>query len=1644
MKKTVLIAISTLISVGAFAGWIDLPENAGNKLFDHTSNGNETTIVQFSLDGFEMEPVVETGTEYQKISYFNEGHFVDFGKPELPRFTRLVAIPQEGDVSVMINNLEEEIISDIIVYPAQSFQSESQPVRNEFIKDEAFYSGSEVFPLQMVEIGEPAFMRDLRVVNVTVNPFQYNPQTRELKIIKNIEFTVNAQGRGSGITKENRKLSRAFESLYRATVLNYDSVISRDEEYQKPTYLFIFVDDSSNNVTNNLPYITDWKRQKGFEVYIQEYTSGTSFYTIKAFVQNAYDTWEDKPEFICLVGDAEGTYNIPTDPAGGGDHGYVRLDGTDILADAFVGRLSFNTIIELQTIISKILNYEKTPYMAQTNWYNRALLVGDPGSSGMSCVFTNQSIKEMIDYYTPNIISTEVYSGSFSYLMSSNLNSGVSYFNFRGWMNMAGFDNISINNLTNGLMLPFAVFLTCATGNFVGATSRSEAFIRAGSPSNQKGAIAAIGTATTSTHTGFNNCVDLGIFYGIFTDKIYHPGGALNRGKLNLYLNYPQNPSNCQFNFSYWNNLMGDPGIEFWTGIPEEMDVVYDSQIGLGTNYFEVTVENSSGNPVENAWISLLTDDNQLFSGYTNEDGYLYLELDIESTGIATMTVTCHDFIPHLENVEIVVLDKFVNVSEIQIDDDNNGSSSGNTNGLVNPGESIELNVGLENYGLQTANNVTATISTSNDFITITDDIEEFGNISPGSIAFSADDFDFTVDEDVLGGTEILLNIAITDDESNQWNDLIIIPVDGPHLSVDEYILVNDPNSNGIFDPGETVELQISLFNGGTVIAMGIEGQLSCSNSYITFVDSLGVFETIPPGMTGTNSSNTFEVTADIAILPGSQIAFNLLLTNTSGYDHELTFFINIGEVTVTDPLGPDEYGYYCYDSYDTGYEGTPVYNWIEIDPSFGGSGTTLGLYDPGNTGAIQIITVPFNFNFYGINYNSLTVCSNGWVAPGGTTMSSFMNWQVPGPGGPSPMIAPFWDDLKTGSGHVCYYHDTNINAFIVEWSHLQNEYNSAEETFQMLLLDPAYYPSPTGDVEIIFQYETINNVDQGSYPSQHGQYATVGLEDHTGTIGLEYTFNNTYPTAARILQNGLALKLTTLGSGMMDPPIIGLNQEEFQFVLLENETDSQTLQITNSGEANLVFNITKQYIDERGQGGPDAYGYQWIDSNEPNGPVYEWRDISGLGTPVTFVHNDEATPLMPIGFDFNFYGTYYSEFRINPNGWIGFGDDCTEWNNLSLPHPDAPKPAIMPFWDDLDPLQGGDVYYYSTSDSLVVWFDNVIHFPGNYTGTYNFQLIIYPSGSFLFQYQSVSGDIDSATIGIQDENASTFLQIVYNGPYVQNELAVYFKKIVDWVDVTPNMGYVEAGETESVTITVTSEELILGDYLCNLKMTTNDPEASLITIPVNLSVVSDYPRINLSSDFFDFNTVFIGEEVVDTLIVYNIGTLILVVDDITNELDVFTATPTNFVVDPDEQRAVIITFAPTSEMVYNDTLKIYSNDPIDPIKNVVLTGEGIFEVNSENELPLITKIYQNYPNPFNPETTIRFSLSQPGKVKIEIFNIKGEKVKTLVDQYLEVKNYAMVWDGKDENRKSVASGVYFYKFQTGKHLDTKKMLLIK
>jgi len=94
--------------------------------------------------------------------------------------------------------------------------------------------------------------------------------------------------------------------------------------------------------------------------------------------------------------------------------------------------------------------------------------------------------------------------------------------------------------------------------------------------------------------------------------------------------------------------------------------------------------------------------------------------------------------------------------------------------------------------------------------------------------------------------------------------------------------------------------------------------------------------------------------------------------------------------------------------------------------------------------------------------------------------------------------------------------------------------------------------------------------------------------------------------------------------------------------------------------------------------------------------------------------------------------------------------------------------------------------------------------------------------------------------------------------------------------------------------------------------------------------------------------------------------------------------------------------------------------------------------------IPKITKLQQNIPNPFNPETTIFYSLTDAGRVKIEIFNIKGEKIRTLVNEYKNVGYHSTIWNGKDNNGKIVASGMYFYSMISEKYHKIRKMLLIK
>jgi hypothetical protein len=124
----------------------------------------------------------------------------------------------------------------------------------------------------------------------------------------------------------------------------------------------------------------------------------------------------------------------------------------------------------------------------------------------------------------------------------------------------------------------------------------------------------------------------------------------------------------------------------------------------------------------------------------------------------------------------------------------------------------------------------------------------------------------------------------------------------------------------------------------------------------------------------------------------------------------------------------------------------------------------------------------------------------------------------------------------------------------------------------------------------------------------------------------------------------------------------------------------------------------------------------------------------------------------------------------------------------------------------------------------------------------------------------------------------------------------------------------------------------------------------------------------------------------------------------------------------------------------YYITAMYSNNSESDPTETVYI------EFTSENDdiLPIVTELKGNYPNPFNPTTTISYSLKENADVLLEVYNMKGQKVVTLVDGNQDAGNYDTVWTGKDDKGNSTASGMYFYKMRAGKYTSIKKMLLMK
>ncbi len=118
---------------------------------------------------------------------------------------------------------------------------------------------------------------------------------------------------------------------------------------------------------------------------------------------------------------------------------------------------------------------------------------------------------------------------------------------------------------------------------------------------------------------------------------------------------------------------------------------------------------------------------------------------------------------------------------------------------------------------------------------------------------------------------------------------------------------------------------------------------------------------------------------------------------------------------------------------------------------------------------------------------------------------------------------------------------------------------------------------------------------------------------------------------------------------------------------------------------------------------------------------------------------------------------------------------------------------------------------------------------------------------------------------------------------------------------------------------------------------------------------------------------------------------------------------------------------------------------PDDATSAQLVVGNHLYASDRVSEvLPDNYALNQNFPNPFNPRTSIRFALPSAAHVKLEVYNILGQRVSVLLDEWREVGHHTVVWDGRDNNGRGVASGVYFYRIEAEGFRDSKKMLLLK
>ncbi len=1164
----VFIAAGTLLSAESIRITSDIDNESAS--FDVKRKGIDRAEVSLDIPAVEITPVSLNNTNYNKVQlptaeYLFEAEIAEDGMPDLPAITTNIAIPDMAGIDFTVEYESFEIINDVEIAPTQPPTPESGEDIPPFTINSEFYRSDEFYPGDIAEVKDPVILRDVRMAQVVMYPVQYNPAKKQLKIYRNISINLSYDGENviNPKIRRNEFISEAFLPIYQSIIPNFEDLYST-LDVRRGGILIL----AKDMFADTLKTFANWKHRKGYYVHVAPTTEiapggNPTQSQVYYYIKNAYDTWAVPPEYVMIVGDEDNTSytGIPDYPYSyyASDHNYAEVEGTDYMPDLAIARFSVDNMSQLRVALAKAMDYETNPYMEDPHHWQRGLSVAGNvlATTPRLTVLWVRSL--LLEYgFTDVDTSFRWSSGQSDPYLLGYFNEGPCFISYRGWAGSSGwyspsFNTGNLSQIQNHNKLGIMASIVCGTCNFGSNECFGEKWFRMGSSTTSyKGGPAAWGSTDGSTHTRWNNPLMTGYYWGIFKENNYHFAPAAVRGKIQQYNTFPRynSPGGTVEKYFHTYNMLGDPEISVRTKYPIMLTVIRPGQIDVGLNHVSVNVMDNAEHPVEGAYVTLYKEsggEEELWvAEKTDANGDATLTFSPPSTGDMMLTVSGRNLFPYQGVIEVVSGNTIVGYDSHAIDDDNSGYSSGNGDGIANPGETIELSIDLENFGTdQTATGVTAILESIDDGHSVIYSSEsDFGDIAPGQTVTSLSPFVVKIRPESQDGNIAHLKITATDSGNNTWDSSIEITVEAPKFRVSA---VTFPGGNGRLDPGETIDMVLTIQNSGPLGALNVVGSVMTIDDYTFLPASSCSFGDISSGGSADNSNNPLIITSEPGTFDGHTINLILRTETAAGYTTDIPFTVTVGQVLTSDPTGPDAYGYYMFDNTDTGYDPAPTYSWIEIAPNPGTRMSFIGGTDDGS----NVIILPFDFVYYGESYGAMIVCTNGFAAldtvpfdMGGNYWFNFFNWPIPDPGNARGQISPFWDDLSYyGSVNGVYtWYDSDNHRFIIQWHLMSHRNTSATETFQMIITDPQYHSTLTGDSEIIYQYKNIVNND-----SQEN-YSSVGFESWDELRGLEYSFDNFYEPGAATLGNEKAIKITTNTGhggikGLVDLNFVGTNE---------------------------------------------------------------------------------------------------------------------------------------------------------------------------------------------------------------------------------------------------------------------------------------------------------------------------------------------------------------------------------------------------------------------------------------------------------------------------------------------------------------------